>query len=459
MEVSEKRARMIGEERIPKVVLKFAIPTIIAMLVNAIYNAADAFFVAKLGVSEVGAISVVFPLFMLILGIGLTFGTGAASYVSRLLGKGDKEQANKTTSTAFFSTLIFSGIFTTMTLIFIEPFLRLLGATDTIIPYAVKYSKIILLGCIFPIITRTMNNIVRAEGNVIYSTIVMILGAVINIIIDPIFIFTFNMGVKGAALATVLSQAITTLLFLIYFFTGKSYCKVSFKYFKPSSEIYSQIIKIGLPVFMLQVLSSLALGMLNKGASPYGDAAVAALGILNRVFAISMYVVFAFSKGFQPIAGYNYGAEKFARLKEAINYSVRWTTTFCIIVTILSVVFAKPIIGIFNDNPAVVDIGSRGLIAINLMFPFFGFQMIYVALFLALGKGKEGGILSLARQGIFFIPAILILPRIFGLNGVLYTQIVADFFTVILTTIFARKVRKEIDAKLLNIKINTLENC
>lgn len=449
MNDSEKRAKMMGEEKIPKVIMKFAIPTIAAMLVNAIYNAVDAYFVGKLGVSQVGAISVAFPLFMLILGIGLTFGTGAGSYISRLLGEKNKEEADKTTSIAFFTTIIISGLFTVITLVFMEPFLRVLGATDTIMPFAKDYSYIIVLGCIFPIITRTMNNIIRAEGNVKYNTIVIGLGAILNIVLDPIFIFSLDMGVKGAAYATILSQGITTLLLFVYFFSGKSYCKVSLNNFKPSKEIYIQIVKIGLPVFIFQVLSCFSLGLLIQAASPYGDEAIAAIGIVNRVFAIGMYVVFAFSKGFQPIAGYNFGAKKFGRLKEAINYSLKWTTIFCLIVTIICILFANQIISVFNSNPMVVKIGSRGLIAMFIVFPFFGFQMIYVALFLALGRGTDGGILSMARQGIFFIPTVFILPRLIGLNGVLYTQAVADLFTIILTAFLAIKINSEINSQLL----------
>lgn len=443
------KAKLMGEKKIPELVLKFAIPTIAAMLVNAIYNAADAMFVSWLGVKQSGAISVAFPIFMLILGMGLTFGTGAGSYISRLLGKEDNTKANYTASIAVFTSLIIALIFTIIGIAFINPVLRIAGATDTILPYAREYGIIIIAGCVFPIISRTFSNIIRAEGNIKYGSIVIMSGALLNIILDPIFIFFLDMGIKGAAYATILSQGISTVILAMHFMSNKSIVKINLKNFKVNRKIYLEILKIGLPTFVFQLLMSLSLGLINNYAAPFGDAAVAAMGIANRIFAIGMYIVFGFSQGFQPIAGFNYGAGKIKRLKESVLFSIKCTTIFSLLITILIFIFSKSIMNIFTKDLAVQQIGSRTLIALHTMFPLFGTQMIITYLFLALGKGKEGGFLSISRQGVFFLPMIIILPKLFDLNGVMYALPAADFLaTIVAISLGLRLYKKEIKPQL-----------
>lgn len=458
---TNKNIDIMENEKIPKLLLKFALPTIAAMLVNAFYNAVDAMFISWLGVEQSGAISVSFPIFMLILGIGLTFGIGAASYISRLLGKKDKKNADKTASTAIFSTIITTIVFTIIALFYLEPILQLVGATKNILPYAKQYSTLILLGSIFPILSRTMNNIIRSEGNVKFNSIAVILGAILNLVLDPIFIFTFNMGIKGAAFATIISQAITTLILTLYFISGNSNLNVNFKNFKPSKVIYAQIIKIGFPTFLFQLLMCLSLGLINNKAGAYGNEAVAAIGISNRIFAIGMFVVFGFAKGFQPIAGYNFGAKNYSRLKESICFSIKITTIFASIFSLISILGSKFIISFFTDNSDIIAIGSRTLIGLNIAFPLFGIQMIFTSLFLAMGMGKQGILLSIARQGLFFYPLILFLPKIWGLNGIIFTQSIADFITSLVAFILGMCVLKHINKMKDNAKTksNNIKNC
>lgn len=444
MDIKEQRAKMMGEEKIQSVLFKLALPAIIGLLVNAIYNIVDTIFVGKLGTSAIGAASVAFPLFLLIGAFGLTFGIGSASYISRLLGQGNKVESDKTASTAFITSLVFGVVFTFVGLYFLEPILRLFGATDTIMPYAKDYSRILVFGSIFTMINMTMNNLLRAEGSAKFSMIALSTGALINIILDPIFIFTFDMGIVGASTATVLAQIISSIMLLSYFLSGKSYIKISLKYFTFSKKIYSEMMKIGIPTFIRQSLSSIAMGLINSAAMPYGDAAVASMGVTLRVFSLGMMVIFGYSQGFQPVAGFNYGAKKFDRLNESIKISLKWTTIFTTIVAIISMIFAESIITMFSTDPKVIEIGSRNLRAISLLFPLFGFQNVYATLFQALGRGIEAGILSLSRQGIFLIPAILILPRIFDLSGVIFSQPFADLCTIIVTSILAVKITKEL---------------
>lgn len=459
MNSREKRTKMMGEENIKSVLIKLAFPAIIGMLVNAIYNIVDTIFVGKLGTSAIGAVSVVFPLFMLVGAVGLTFGMGAASYISRLLGEGKKSEADKTTSIAFFSSMIVGIVFTIIGLIYLEPILKLFGATDTIMPYAKDYARVLVSGSVFTMINMTMNNMLRAEGSAKISMIALSTGALLNIILDPIFIFTFDMGIVGASAATVLAQIISTILLLSYFITGKSYIKISPKHFSFSKKIYSEIFKIGTPTFIRQALSSIAIALLNVATNPYGDAAVASMGITLRVISMAMYIVFGYGQGFQPVAGYNYGAKKFDRLNESIKVSLKWTTIFCIIISIIFMVFTKPIISLFSNDRDVIDIASKTLRAMSVLLPFFGFQNVYATLFQALGKGTQATILSISRQGIFLIPAILILPKAFKLNGVIFSQPTADFFNIIVTAVLAIGINKELKKQAINCRgLNNKQN-
>lgn len=446
MDRNDQKIKLMAEEKIPKVLLKFSAPVVIGMLVTAFYNVIDAVFVGGLGTSAMGAVSIAFPISMLIIGLGLTFGSGASSYISRMLGEGDLLQANRTASTAFFSSIVV-GIITIMILLsFLDDVLVAFGATPTILPYARDFASIFIAGSILSIINVTMNNIAISEGAAKISMMAMLGGAIINVILEPLFIYTFSWGIKGAAIASVVAQSVTTFLYLQYFFGGKSYVKIALRDVTFDKEIYSQILKVGIPLLIYQLLTSASMGLTNAAASNFGDAAVAAMGIVTRIFAIVTYVVFGYSKGFQPLAGYNYGAKKFDRLKEAISISLRWTTWFCGISGLVIIVFSHEIVALFSNDSEVIIIGTRALIANSIIFVSFGFQTIYISLFLALGKAKEGGVLSMGRQGIFFIPVIFILPSIIGINGVIYTQVIADLLTTLLTVILAISLNKEIDA-------------
>lgn len=445
MDKNDQKIKLMAEEKIPKVLLKFGAPVIIGMLVTAFYNVIDAMFVGGLGTSAIGAVSIAFPISMFLIGLGLTFGSGASSYISRLLGQGDIKQANRTASTAFFSSL-FIGILTIIIILsFLDKVLLSFGATTTILPYAHDFSSIFIAGSILSIINVTMNNIAISEGAAKISMTAMIAGAIVNVILEPLFIYIVGWGIKGAAIANVVAQSVTTFLYLQYFLDNKSYVKIAFQYLVFDKEIYSQILKVGIPLLIYQLLTSASMGLTNAAASNFGDVAVAAMGIVTRVFAIVTYVVFGYSKGFQPLAGFNYGARKINRLKEAVSVSLKWTTWFCGISALLIIIFSNSIVALFSNDSAVIVIGSKALIANSILFISFGFQTIYISLFLALGKAKEGGVLSMGRQGIFFIPVIFILPSIIGIDGVIYTQLIADLLTTLLTAILAVSLKKEIN--------------
>ena len=447
MNLNDQKLQMIRDEKIPKVLIKLGVPTMVGMMVSALYSVVDAYFVGWLGTSQMGAVSIVFPIVQIIVGLGMTFGSGAASYISRLLGEENVDQANRTASTALFSSLVIGVVSIVISLCFLDNILVALGATKTILPYAREYALIYIAGAILNIINVTMNNIITAEGRAKLTMISMLIGGGLNVILDPLFIFPLGFGVRGAAIATVVSQAATTCLYLWFILSKKGYLRFSSRLFTFSGTIYGEVFKVGVPILVFQILTSAAMGLSNTAASVYGDSAVAAVGVVTRIMTLGTYVVFGYMKGFQPVAGYNYGAKNYDRLNEATKVSHKWATIFCATVALLIIIIPKQIISLFSENDrALIDIGVRALGANGIIFPLYGFQMVYMALFLAMGRGKEGGLLSISRQGLFFIPAILIMPHLFGLEGVIWAQPSADLLSVVLTAVLALGLNKKIKA-------------
>ena len=430
MDNQNRKLELLGNAPIPKALLAMGIPTMIGMLINALYNLVDAYFVGGLGESQMAAISVVYPLGQVVVGLGLLFGNGAASYISRLLGQRNKDQANKVASTALYSSLVVGAIMIVLSILFLNPILRLLGATESVLPYAATYASIYIVSCIFNVFNVTMNNIVTSEGAAKTTMCALLLGAVLNIGLDPLFIYTFNFGVAGAAIATAISQVVSTLVYLFYIFRQKSAFQFRIKDCTFSNEILSEIFKIGVPTLVFQLLTSISISLINNAAGNYGDSAIAGMGVVTRLISMGSLTVFGFIKGFQPIAGYSYGAKKFDRLRTAIKISILWSTIFCVIVGLLFSLFSTTIVSQFTTgNTEMIHIGASSLRINGITFMLFGYYTVYSSLFLALGKGKEGFILGACRQGICFIPVILIFPFIWGLNGIL-AGVLASLFII-----------------------------
>ena len=434
MDNQNRKLELLGNAPIPKALLAMGIPTMIGMLINALYNLVDAYFVGGLGESQMAAISVVYPLGQVVVGLGLLFGNGAASYISRLLGQRNKDQANKVASTALYSSLVVGAIMIVLSILFLKPILRLLGATESVLPYAATYASIYIVSCIFNVFNVTMNNIVTSEGAAKTTMCALLLGAILNIGLDPLFIYTFNFGVAGAAIATAISQVVSTLVYLFYIFRQKSAFQFRIKDCTFSNEILSEIFKIGVPTLVFQLLTSISISLINNAAGNYGDSAIAGMGVVTRLISMGSLTVFGFIKGFQPIAGYSYGAKKFDRLRTAIKISILWSTIFCVIVGLL--------------------------LRINgITFMLFGYYTVYSSLFLALGKGKEGFILGACRQGICFIPVILIFPFIWGLNGILYAQPIADVLSALITVFMAIPLHRSLAVAEQKMKITASIPC
>lgn len=445
MNEQNKKMELLGNAPIPKALVSLGIPIMIGMLINALYNLVDAYFVGGLGESPMGAISIVFPLGQVVVGLGLMFGNGAASYLSRLLGSGDKKTANIVASTALYSSVLIGAVLIIFATIFLKPILTFLGATETIMPYGLTYARIYVISCIFNVFNVTMNNIVASEGAAKTTMCALLLGAVINIGLDPLFIYTFDMGVAGAAIATAISQFVSTLVYLTYILRKRSAFTFSIKDFIPTQQTFVEILKIGIPTLTFQLLTSLSIALINRASSTYGDVVIAGMGAVTRVTSMGTLVVFGFLKGFQPIAGFSYGAKNFKRLRESIKISILWSTIFCVAVGLLMVVFSTQIISQFaNGNGEMISVGQKSLVANGLSFFLFGFYTVYSSLFLALGKGTAGFFLGACRQGICFVPIILLLPAIWGMSGILYAQPIADIISAIITVFMAFNLHRKL---------------
>jgi putative MATE family efflux protein len=442
---NEERLMLMKKGPVPSSLLRLGLPTMVGMVVSALYNVVDAYFVGGLGPSQMGAVSISFPIAQVIIGLGMTFGTGAASYLSRLLGRDERQRAGQVASTALYSGLAVGTVAIGIALCCLDSLLRALGATDTILPYARQYAIIYIAGSILNVFTVEMNNIVTSEGATKVSMCAMLLSCGLNILFAPLFIYTFKLGIAGAAIATVAAQAVASIMYLVHIARHKSVFSFSISDVRVDGETFTEIMKIGVPTLVVQLLTSVAIGLTNRAAGAYGDEAVAAMGIVTRLLTLGSYVIFGFMKGFQPFIGFNYGAKVYKRVRRAIGVSIAGSTAFCVLVSILMFIFPEQIMRLFSaGTESVIAIGGDALRAEALPFAFFGFQMLIGVIYLAFGKGLVGGIMSIARQGLFFLPLIVILPNELGLRGIILAQPIADALSTVLAGIFALRLRKEL---------------
>lgn len=440
---------------IPKLIITLAVPTIISMLTNAIYNMADTFFVAQLGTSAAGAVGIVFSLMAIIQAIGFMLGMGEGSMISRLLGQQNNEEADKTGSTAFFSAIAFGLLLTVSGLLFLDPLMQLLGATPTILPHARDYAQYILLGAPVMCASFALNNILRSQGKALLSMIGLSFGGFLNIALDPLFIFTFGLGTGGAAIATLLSQCVSFCIMLSFFLFGKSVVRLGIRKVSRKFSTYFAIVKTGLPSFCRQGLASAATVALNVSAAVYGDPAVAAMSIVGRIFMFVFSAMLGFGQGYQPVVGFNYGAKMYDRVRQSFRFSVLVGTILLTVLGIIGFIFAPQIMALFRrDDLEVISIGAfacRAQCAALLLQPV---MTISNMTFQVIGRSWQATFLSCCRQGLFFLPLIAILPACFGLTGVQLTQPIADALTfaccIPLLLFFFRDLKRMENEALLN---------
>ena len=444
---SEERYLQMTETPIPQLVTTLAVPTVISMLITAVYNLADTFFVGKIslgGTSATGAVGIVFSLMAIIQAIGFTLGMGSGNYISRLLGKKDQATAEKVAATGFFTALLAGGCLTILGIFLIEPLMLLLGATDTILPYAKDYAFYILLAAPYMAAAFVLNNILRFQGNAFYAMVGIGTGGILNILLDPFFIFQLDMGIKGAALATVISQFVSfTILFIQCQRHGT--VPIHLYHFSLDKAIYSTILRGGAPSFYRQSLSSIATTCLNHGAKPFGDPAIAAMTIVTKIFMFALSALLGFGQGFQPVCGFNYGAKKYNRVLEAFWFCLKVAAVLLLALSLLGFALAPDIMRLFRaEDPTVIEIGSFALRAQCLTFPFMSLVVMSNMLLQTIGKNKEASLLALSRQGLFFLPVILVLPHYLDILGVQISQPIADGITFCVALPLALKVLREL---------------
>lgn len=422
--------------KVTKLLFKFGIPTMLGMLITAFYNLVDGFFVGRLGTNQMAAVSVVYPINLIIIGIGVLFGCGAGSVIARALGNKNYEKVSIYTSTTILVGSFIGLLVIALMFIGKNPFLHFLGANADTYEYAKSYGQIIMLALCFSVYNVICNNIIVAEGATSFSALAMFIGGILNIILDPTFIYIFNLGIEGVAYATLISSIVSAIAYTLYLFSKKTALGFSVKKVRLSKEIFSNIFKIGTPLLIFQVLISLSLSITNLIAVRYGNEIVAALGIVNRILSMELMAMFGFLKGYQPLVGYNYGSKNYIRVHELTQKSVYITTAFCIVFNLICIIFSKEILQIFNKESAeVVDFGIKLLRINSLTYMTLGFQLVYASYFLAIGRAKEGGILSIARQGIVFIPLLFMLTFLFNKTGILLAQPLSDLVACIITII------------------------
>ncbi|MDD3705698.1 MAG: MATE family efflux transporter [Clostridiaceae bacterium] len=430
----------LGEEKISKLLVKYSVPAIVGMMVNSLYNIVDRIFIGNssdLGKFGLAGITIGFPIMIIMLSIGILFGVGGATLFSLKLGEGRIEEADHALGNAFSLMVIAAIIFMIAGQIFLKPLLVLFGASEIVLPYSVEYMRVIFFGSVFQILGIGMNNFIRADGNPKIAMLTMFLGAGLNTVLDPLFIFVFKMGMAGAAYATILSQFISASWVVMYFIKSKSKHKLQFKYMKLKPDIVAKITSLGIPGFALQLANSFLNAILNKNLFVYGgDIAVSGMGIINSLQTIFLMPIVGIKQGVQPIISFNYGARKFSRVKEAAKLSVLIATIIVVIGYIITRLFPEQIVSIFNRDSELVKFGSYGLMAWLLFLPVVGFQIIASNYFQAIGKSRAAMFLTLTRQVIFLIPALIIFPKFWGINGLLHAAPFADFFSALITGIW-----------------------
>ncbi|MBR4905308.1 MAG: MATE family efflux transporter [Clostridia bacterium] len=433
---SEQQRNQMLTEPIGRLLFKKAAPTVLIQLITVIYNTADTYFVAKIDTAASAAVGVVFSLMAIIQATGGSIGMGATSLISPMLGQKRVDDASEVGTSAALMSVIAGALIGALGLLFLRPLVSLIGARDEVIPYAVDYARYILIAAPFMTSAFVLNNILRSEGQATYSMLAMITGGVLNLFIDPLLIFTCKMGIAGAALATMLSQMTSFVIMAIIFLRDRSIVKLRPKYIGRKPSVYLHIVRMGVPTLFRQGMASLSSALLNIQAAPFGAAAVAAISIANKIYMLVRHIVLGVGQGFQPIAGYCFGAKRYSRVKQVFWYAAISMTVIGLIIAAAVWFFREPIMVWFRDDPEVVRIGSIMLGFLCVTIPLLGFSTYVNQLYQCLGFAVGATILASCRQGIFFVPLVFVLPYFFGIEGITATQAAADLLTCLVSIPF-----------------------
>lgn len=448
MQKTNKLERMTTEP-VERLITSLAVPTILSMLITTFYNMADTYFVGQMrSTSATGGVGVVLSLMSIIQAFGFFFGHGSGNFISRSLGSGTRKESEIMAATGFFSAIIFGLLITLFGTLFAPSLVWLLGATDTIAPYALNYMRIIVLGAPFMMASLVLNNQLRFQGSATYAMVGIITGGLLNIALDPLFIFTFRMGIAGAALATIVGQIVSFCILLFMCHRGEN-IRIRFKNFKPSLYFLKEMSGGGLPSLLRQGLNSFAVVALNTMARPFGDATIAAMSIVSRIMMFAVSTTIGFGQGFQPVCGFNYGAKRYDRMIKAFWFSVKVSFCFLTVMAVGALVFAPELVALFHTDPnetSVISIGAFALRMQAIPLPLLSWVFMSNMMLQTIKRTLPASFLAMARQGLFFIPAILILPHFLDLFGIQIAQACADFAAVLCAIPIQIKVLKEFHA-------------
>ncbi|MDR1931576.1 MAG: MATE family efflux transporter [Spirochaetales bacterium] len=428
------RYELMTTKPVEALVLRLAGPSLAIMMISAMYNMADTYFVGSLGTSATASLGIAFSLMALIQAVGFFFGQGAGSFIARALGAQDSENASRMAATGFFSSFCAGALITAAGLFFLTPLCRFLGATPTIMPYAQQYMRFILLGAPFMTSSLTQNNLLRFQGSSFYGMAGMVSGAVLNVGLDPLFIFGLNMGVSGASLATMLSQIVSCAILFFVSCRQQGNISIRLRNFYPHWTSYREMLRGGFPSLLRQGIASVATIFLNRAAGGFGDAVIAAVSIVNRVVLFATSALLGFGQGFQPVCGFNYGAKHYDRVKKAFWFCMKLSSSLLAVLAALGFIFAPDIIALFRkDDLEVIRIGTFALRVYCFPFPLLGWVILNNMMMQTTGKAVSASILALARQGLFLVPLVFLLDRWLGVLGIQIAMPIADFCTFLLS--------------------------
>lgn len=426
---------ILGDTKPSKAIVKLAVPATLALLAKAVYNIVDTAYIGMLhSDTALAAVGVTLPLLLIMVSIENIFSAGAAVLAGRFLGAKKQEGANTTVTTITVLSMAIGLLLCVGGLLCIEPLLRSFGASEAVLPQAKDYAFWMFIAALANLPAQSLNCAARAESSVKISSTAVITGAALNVILDPVFMFDWGLGlgVQGASLATTVSQFVTFFILLWFYFSGRSIIKIKLQYFKPDITMIKTVTLIGIPSAVIQICLAVATSMTNIAAKPMADAdlIIAAYGVVQRLILIGCYVIMGFMQGYQPVASYAFGAKNEERFHASVRFSLTASLLLTVVVAAIYITFARPFITLFNGNPAVIQYGSRLLISQVALYPAFGLCYMMTITFQTIGASRFGLFLSLIRQGIFYVPFILILPKLMGVTGIYLAQPAADVLTI-----------------------------
>lgn len=447
--MNDDKNSLLATVKPSKAIVNLAVPATLALLAKAVYNIVDTAYIGMLNSDiALATVGVTLPLLLIMVSVENIFAAGAGVLAGRQLGEDNKEEANRTVTTIVgFSILVGIGL-CIMGILFDDLLLRAFGASDEVLPQAKEYAFWMFIAALFNLPAQSLNCAARAESSVKVSSIAVITGAVLNVVLDPIFMFSWglNMGVEGASLATTISQSVTFVILLVFYMGGFSIIKIKPRYFKLSAKFIWEVISIGIPTAVIQICLAVATSLTNIAAKilPDSDLIIAAYGVVQRLILIGCYVIMGFMQGYQPVVSYAFGAKNKKRFKESAKFALKGSLLLTVVVAVIYIVLAKPLILLFNRNPLVVEYGKWLLISQVILYPAFGICYMMTITFQTIGASKMGLFLSLIRQCLFYVPFILVLPGIMGVRGIYFSQPAADLLTIIVCMALIKPMKKNI---------------